>query len=135
VTFYVSATWALFRLVRRHDLLVAKTDPPLISVPASWVAAVRGARLANWLQDLFPEVPGALGLRVARGLTNIQFRPYQPRDRLGGSLGVADVHLVVLRPELEGLIVPSKVQGSKGKGQGARDGRACRAPPSARWSG
>jgi glycosyltransferase involved in cell wall biosynthesis len=37
--------------------------------------------------------------------------PYQPRERLGESLSAADVHLVSLRPELEGLIVPSKFYG------------------------
>jgi glycosyltransferase involved in cell wall biosynthesis len=46
-----------------------------------------------------------------RGLSNILFRPYQPREALGQSLGAADVHLVTLRPELEGLVVPSKFYG------------------------
>ena len=46
-----------------------------------------------------------------RGLTNLLFKPYQPRDRLAQSLGAADAHLVTLRPELEGLIVPSKFYG------------------------
>ena len=47
----------------------------------------------------------------ARGLANVSCRPYQPRDRLGESLAVADVHWVSLLPLLEGLIVPSKVYG------------------------
>src|SRR5208282_5983805 len=34
-----------------------------------------------------------------RGLGNVLFKPYQPRDGLAQSLGVADVHLVTLRPE------------------------------------
>ena len=46
-----------------------------------------------------------------RGLANLLFKPYQPRERLAQSLGAADVHLVTLRPELEGLIVPSKFYG------------------------
>ena len=36
------------------------------------------------------------------------FQPDQPREQLAESLSVADVHLISLRPELEGLIVPSK---------------------------
>jgi colanic acid biosynthesis glycosyl transferase WcaI len=40
---------------------VAKTDPPLIVVVAAIVAKIRGAKLINWIQDLFPEVAGALG--------------------------------------------------------------------------
>jgi hypothetical protein len=40
--------------------------------------------------------------------TFIRFEPYQPRERLAESLSAFDAHLVSLRPELEGLIVPSK---------------------------
>src|SRR5208283_1238027 len=46
-----------------------------------------------------------------RGLANLLFKPYQSREQLAQSLGAADVHLVTLRPELEGLIVPSKFYG------------------------
>lgn len=67
LSFYFSAAWVALRLVRRGDVLVAKTDPPLIAVAAMAVAWLRGARLINWLQDVFPEVAGALGLRVGRG--------------------------------------------------------------------
>jgi len=45
------------------------------------------------------------------GLPNVTFRPYQPRELLSESLSSADVHLVSLQPELEGLIVPSKIYG------------------------
>jgi colanic acid biosynthesis glycosyl transferase WcaI len=41
--------------------VVAKTDPPLISIAAAIVAGLRGARLVNWLQDVFPEVASHLG--------------------------------------------------------------------------
>jgi hypothetical protein len=37
------------------------------------------------------------------------FRRYQPRPRLGESLGVADFHLISLRPEVERWIVPSNL--------------------------
>jgi colanic acid biosynthesis glycosyl transferase WcaI len=236
VSFYVAASAKLFRLARPGDVIVAKTDPPLVSVVAGWVARLRGALLVNWLQDLFPEVAAKLGMAPARGvggrlmrwlrdgslrravanvvlgqrmrecvtalgvdpqriavipnwadgallrpverganplraewglgdrfvvgysgnlgrvhefgtvlgaaealrsqadivflfigegaqkaalataaqersLVNILFRPYQPREALGQSLGAADVHLVTLRPELEGLVVPSKFYG------------------------
>jgi glycosyltransferase involved in cell wall biosynthesis len=45
---------------------------------------------------------------VALGLANVSFRPYQPLDQLSLSLSVSDLHLVSLKPELEGMIVPSK---------------------------
>jgi colanic acid biosynthesis glycosyl transferase WcaI len=71
---------------------------------------------------------GPLGSAVvSRGLANVQFRPYQARDQLGLSLSVGDVHLISLRPELEGLIVPSKFYGVLAAGRpvvfvGAADG-------------
>ncbi len=47
----------------------------------------------------------------ARGLGNFRFLPYQPRGELGDSLAAADVHLAILMPALEGLILPSKLYG------------------------
>jgi|CXWL01.1.fsa_nt_gi glycosyltransferase involved in cell wall biosynthesis len=241
LTFYLSAAWSLFSLVKLGDLVVAKTDPPLISVVAAMVVKSRGAKLINWIQDLFPEVAGVLGiggikglegllrsmrnwsLRTAsknvvigdgmakklaeegikpeaiqvihnwadgyaiqpvdrekndlrrewnlqdafvvgysgnigrahefdtildaavklnsaanivflfigggaqrdrieeetrrRGLENIMFKPYQPRERLAFSLTVPDVHLISLQPSLEGLIVPSKFYGIAAAGR------------------
>ena len=235
LSFYVAASFALFRLARAGDIVVAKTDPPLISIPVGWVARLRRARQVNWLQDLFPEVATALGVRLTQGAigrllawardrsltaaarnvvlsdamrsrlvarnvaaesivvipnwadgsalrpipldanplrsewgltgkfvvgysgnmgrahefqtildgavalreerdivflfigggaqqgwlaqeaarlqVSALFMPYQPREALAQSLGVADAHFVSLRPELEGLVVPSKFYG------------------------
>ena len=60
VSFHVAAGLALLRLLTRGDVVVAKTDPPLISLVVSRAAAMRGAVLVNWLQDLFPEVASVL---------------------------------------------------------------------------
>jgi glycosyltransferase involved in cell wall biosynthesis len=243
LTFYLTAAWSLFVILKCGDIIVAKTDPPLLSVVAAIVAKIRGARLINWIQDLFPEVAGALGvgiikwlegllqslrnwsLRVAtknvvigdwmaaklteegiepntiqvihnwadgcaiqpmdrdknelrhewglvnrfvvgysgnigrvhefgtildaaerlksfakivflfigegaqrnwieeevqrRGLNSILFKPYQPREQLGLSLTVPDVHLISLQPAMEGLIVPSKFYGIAAAGRPA----------------
>ncbi|MEQ1688390.1 MAG: glycosyltransferase family 4 protein [Sphingopyxis sp.] len=233
---YASFTLLAFlhtvRHARRDDIVICKTDPPLLSVSLAIASRLRGARLVNWLQDLFPEVAttmlprplfaalawarnrslkaarhnvaigeamrarleragvspqritvianwtdediapvapadnalrrswgfdtdtlvvsysGNLGFahdyativdaaeRLAgnpaiqflmigggggftalqaaverRGLGNFHFRPYQPRSDLSLSLGVGDVHWLSLKPELEGLIVPSKLYG------------------------
>lgn len=256
LTFYLSAAFALWRCAGPETIVVAKTDPPLISVPAALVCRLRGAKLVNWLQDVFPEVAQALGVRATRGLSgrllrglrdrslsaasmtivlgsrmervildlgidpgkvrlipnwadgrairplartasrftrewglhdnfvvcysgnlgrahefrtaleaaslvqeqegssprtvflfigggaqrrfvehtadglalrNVRFADYQPRELLGESLAVGDIHLVSLRAELEGLIVPSKVYGILAAGRplvfvGAEDG-------------
>jgi colanic acid biosynthesis glycosyl transferase WcaI len=233
LTFYLSATAKLATLADSDTVVIAETDPPLLSVPCALVAWLRRSVLVNWTQDLFPEiaqslhVPGValvapalrrlrnLSLKLARtnvvlgegmatrlraegiasekiqvihnwspvemappsaqpaanplraewnlgqkfvvgysgnfgrahdfttildaaaalrdqsdvhflfvgagarrawvetrvaelGLTNVSFQPYQPLDRLALSLSVPDIHLVSLKPELEGLIVPSK---------------------------
>lgn len=62
MSFYVSAFIALLALVHRNDIVIAKTDPPLISVIAWITTRIKRARLVNWLQDLFPEVAVALGV-------------------------------------------------------------------------
>jgi glycosyltransferase involved in cell wall biosynthesis len=259
-SFYFSAAMALWRQASPNTIVVAKTDPPLISVPAALVSKARGAILVNWMQDLFPEVAQALGVhalqgiggRIARalrnwslrsgamtvmlgermqemvlrlglppdkvrvipnwadgsaicplargvsrftdawrlehkfvvcysgnlgrahefqtvleaaaiiakeeatsprtvflfigggaqrgpveervrrfGLGNVRFAEYQPRDLLGASLAVGDVHLVTLLPNVEGFIVPSKIYGVMAAGRpvlfvGDRDGELAR---------
>jgi colanic acid biosynthesis glycosyl transferase WcaI len=241
-SFYVSATTHLWRVLRAGDVAVIKTDPPLLSVFAAVAVAARGAKLVNWLQDVFPEVASRLGvaglnpllltglralrdrslhfaaanvvlgqrmrehlrerevhadkihiienwtdgdnvvpklpsqselrsrlglqdhfvvgysgnlgraheigtflaaaeaLRTSsdivflmigggalmdelrrevtnRNLTSFRFLPYQPRETLADSMAASDVHLACLLPELEGLIVPSKVYGILGAGR------------------
>ncbi|MEO8382626.1 MAG: glycosyltransferase family 4 protein [Acidobacteriota bacterium] len=58
LTFYVTSFLALLR--RRRSIVVAGTDPPLLSV----IAALASRHVINWTQDLFPEVAEALGIRV-----------------------------------------------------------------------
>lgn len=242
LTFYLSAGWRLLRLVERDDTLVAKTDPPLISIVAAMVTRLRGARLVNWVQDVFPETAMALSVTgvsgwfgwilqrlrdaslrraamnialgekmaeylvgrdglhdrvkvihnwvdddaivpippernrlrqlwglagkfivgysgnmgrahefetiletaellrsetdvvflfigggnqkvhleketVKRGLTHVSFKRYQDKEVLAESLGAMDVHLISLRPELEGFILPSKFYGIAAAGR------------------
>jgi len=66
-----------------------------------------------------------------RQLGNVAFESYQPRARLGESLTASDAHLVTLRPELEGLMVPSKFYAVAAAGRpvlfiGAADGEIAR---------
>lgn len=243
--FYVGALVHLLRFVRRDDVVVALTDPPLVGVISDFVARLKGAHSVHWVQDIFPETASRLGFlkehgvadRLLRRMRNaswrgarasvtigdnmrdylrshgveetrvtviqnwagdhairplaaeenplrrdweysadhcvvgysgnlgraheietkiaamrllgqrgeqalrflfigggarqddlrkaaselpeqlISFRPYQPMSMLGASLSVPDVHWISLQPELEGLIVPSKLYGALAVGR------------------
>jgi colanic acid biosynthesis glycosyl transferase WcaI len=66
-SFYASARRLLRGLLEPGDILIAMTDPPLISVIAMRAAQLRGAHLVNWLQDIYPEVATQLGVPFLRG--------------------------------------------------------------------
>jgi len=44
-------------------------------------------------------------------LTNLRLLDYVPRDQLQMSLSLADVHLISMRPEMTGIVVPGKLYG------------------------
>ena len=67
VSFYRSVSRCLSDLVRPGDIVIAKTDPPLMSVVAKPVARRNGALLVNWLQDIYPETAVELGVPFMRG--------------------------------------------------------------------
>jgi colanic acid biosynthesis glycosyl transferase WcaI len=60
-SFYMSSALEITRLVGRRDVLIAKTDPPLMSIFGAAIARLKGAILINWQQDVFPEVASRLG--------------------------------------------------------------------------
>lgn len=64
LSFYLSALFALLLTVKPGDYVVAKTDPPMISIVAKMVCFLKSAKLINWCQDLFPEVGSELGIRI-----------------------------------------------------------------------
>lgn len=243
LSFYFSSVCSILKRATKRDVVVAKTDPPILGGPIGLVAQLKGAKRVNWLQDIYPEVAEALGVKLAgsvtgsvmrgirdralkkasktvvigdcmaervtargisdehvvllqnftddeaiqplaksanalrtewgyketdfvigysgnlgqvhdvdtmlgaaelladkphikflfigggklretlgeaikaRGLTNIQTYPYQPRDQLRLSLTVADVHWASLMPVMEGLILPSKLYGIAAAGR------------------
>lgn len=90
LTFCIGTGLALLRLATRGDVVVAKTDPPLLSLVAWPVARVKGARLINWLQDIFPEIAGALGMGWANGWIGRHLA--RARDR---TLNAAEANVVV----------------------------------------
>src|SRR5690242_2182742 len=67
VSFYRSMWQYLVALAQKGDIIVAKTDPPLTSIIAMAAARRKGARLVNWLQDIYPEAAVELGVPFMRG--------------------------------------------------------------------
>ncbi len=67
LSFYPAAWSAIRAEIKAGDILVAKTDPPLLSVAVAYAAKRRGVYLVNWLQDLYPEVAMHLGVPLIQG--------------------------------------------------------------------
>jgi glycosyltransferase involved in cell wall biosynthesis len=88
-----------------------------------YLTLVGAAELLVCEEILFLMIGGGAGMRALRDrvserrLPNFRFLGYQPRENLADSLAAADVHLVSLLPELEGLIVPSKLYGIMAAGR------------------
>jgi colanic acid biosynthesis glycosyl transferase WcaI len=66
-SFFRSLWHGLIETARPGDIIVAKTDPPLASIVAMAAARRTGARLVNWLQDIYPETAVELGMPFMRG--------------------------------------------------------------------
>lgn len=91
-TFMLAAAWLLLWRLRRGDVVVTKTDPPLLSILTTPIARLRGARAVNWLQDIFPEVATALGMARGR-LSSAAFGAVRRlRDR---ALGKASLNIAI----------------------------------------
>ncbi|MET0498698.1 MAG: glycosyltransferase family 4 protein, partial [Steroidobacteraceae bacterium] len=104
-SFYITCAAQLLGLVERDDLVVAKTDPPLISIVAASITRLRGARLVNWLQDIFPEVASHLGANPLPPWLNRRLQGL--RD---ASLMRAQLNVVLgsrMREHLEALRIPA----------------------------
>jgi colanic acid biosynthesis glycosyl transferase WcaI len=82
LTFLAAVMLWLLRHARRGDVVLAKTDPPLLGVATTLATPGRGVRRVQWVQDLFPEVAerlGAIGAgwplaRLGRALRNWSLR-------------------------------------------------------------
>lgn len=62
LSFYVTTFFKLLQLTHKDDVVIAKTDPPVISYIAYIVCKAKKSYLINWLQDLFPEVASGLNM-------------------------------------------------------------------------
>lgn len=46
----------------RHDVVVTKTDPPMLAVVGPLIKRMKGSHLIHWAQDLYPEVAEECGV-------------------------------------------------------------------------
>jgi colanic acid biosynthesis glycosyl transferase WcaI len=99
LSFYRSAYHLMQNLIEPGDTLVAMTDPPLCSILAMRVARKKGARLINWLQDIYPEIAVELGVPLFKG--PIAYGVLYWRDH---SLKSAAVNVVVGQGMAERLV-------------------------------
>lgn len=76
LAFYCGLLVAGFFQVRRGDVVICLTDPPLVGIVAALLTRLKGARLIHWVQDIYPETATRLGfgsstnpaIRLARSL-------------------------------------------------------------------
>ena len=90
LSFYRNMYRRVSALANPDDILIAKTDPPLLSVVAGRLARQKKASLVNWLQDLYPEIAVALGVPFMKG--PIELSLVHMRDR---SLKSANANVVL----------------------------------------
>lgn len=61
VAFYLALIFAGLWHIRRGDLVICLTDPPLVGIFATFIAQIKGARVIHWVQDIYPETAIRLG--------------------------------------------------------------------------
>ena len=86
LTFYLAAFWKLLTM-RRQDVVMALTTPPLIGLIALIVGRLRGMRFVALMEDLYPDVAIALGAlnqhsRLARVLDWLTCQMLRRADRI-----------------------------------------------------
>jgi glycosyltransferase involved in cell wall biosynthesis len=90
---------------------------------AEFLAAARQLRDRPEILFLFvgggPRLSEVQAVQHREGLTNIRFLEYVPRSHLHVSLSMADVHLISMRPEMTGIVVPGKLYGVMAAGRPA----------------
>lgn len=101
-TFYLSAFFAI--RAEREAIVVAMTDPPLLSV----IAALASKRVVNWVQDLFPEVAEALKIRMplVKGVRDWSLRRAKANVVLGDLMAARVPKAVVIHNWADAALAP-----------------------------
>jgi glycosyltransferase involved in cell wall biosynthesis len=88
-SFYFGVMWWLLRNVRKGNLVVLMTDPPLMSLFATTVIHFRGGRVVNWLQDIYPEIAERLGAFPGPQWLSRRVRRWRNRSLRNSAMNVA----------------------------------------------
>lgn len=67
ISVFRSFAAAIRDLAQPGDVVVAKTDPPMLSAMISRALSGRPVRLINWWQDIYPEIASELGVPLVGG--------------------------------------------------------------------
>ncbi len=78
--YYRGARKLAAELIAPGDVIILKTDPPMLSAVVGAIAARRHAMLVIWLQDIFPEVAQRYGIPGTGGVTGNLLRRYRNRS-------------------------------------------------------
>ena len=120
LTFHLGVFFRLLLIINRNDLVVVKTDPPLLSVTVLAIVWLRRAVLLTWNQDLFPEIAAKLGVQgigkslfsLLKWLRNLSLRyatiNIVPGNRMGQRLqqeGIKAEQIRVIHNWSDGQIV------------------------------
>jgi glycosyltransferase involved in cell wall biosynthesis len=108
ISFYPLAFAELLRTLSPGDVVVAKTDPPLISTICWAAARIRRATLVNWLQDLYPEVAAELGTPLLGGVVGGLLKSLRNLSLRGAAVNVAIGRTMAERLKAEG-VPPAKI--------------------------
>jgi colanic acid biosynthesis glycosyl transferase WcaI len=88
---------------------------------AEFIEAARRLRDRKDIVFLFvgdgPRTAEVRAAKEAEGLDNVRFLDYFPREQLHASLSLADAHLISMRDEMTGVVVPGKLYGAMASGR------------------
>lgn len=67
ISFYLFALIRVFS-IPRHDIVIAMSTPPLVSLIGILLKKLRGSKFYYWVQDLYPDIAIAMGVIKERGV-------------------------------------------------------------------
>ena len=90
-------------LLPKVDVIVIKTDPPMLLILAPLLRFLKGSRLIHWAQDLYPEVAEEAGVLRRGGVVAELFRKFSTHSLLSCDAIVAVGRCMVERIVLRGI--------------------------------